>query len=445
MPTSFLTRVIANIPTWFSKSTPPEGWTLNTCGPGRLQDVKNAVEAELSFFDSINNILQVEHTMAPEVAWDHYHVNVIRGKLTRNLAAIYPDVRDETIVATAENIPASEDWTEVSLLPTIMTIVGRVSNRMFVGLPLCRDKEYLGIVVNYTLQVVSGAFILRLFPKDLRSLISKLFLSTNKSYKRLRKIVEPMLQERLDNDEKLGANYDGRPNDFISWLLEIAQPAHRTIRDLTLRILVINFAAIHTTTMSVTHVLFDIAANPQYIAPLREEIEAVTQKHGWSKASLGQMRKLDSFMKESQRMWGLGPLASARRVLKDFTFSNGQVVPAGHDISFTAHSIHKDAAHYDEPHVFRPFRFSDMREGQGEGVFHQFITPDPTFVAFGIPNRHACPGRFFASTEIKGILAHLIMNYDLDVKGGVRPKNMKIGSVLSPHPTASVLIRKRRD
>ena len=44
--------------------------------------------------------------------------------------------------------------------------------------------------------------------------------------------------------------------------------------------------------------------NPQYIQPLREEVEAIVEKEGWSKAALGKMRRVDSFLKECQHMEG---------------------------------------------------------------------------------------------------------------------------------------------
>ena len=56
---------------------------------------------------------------------------------------------------------------------------------------------------------------------------------------------------------------------------------------------------------SFTHALFCLAANSQYLQPLREEVEAIIQKDGWSKASLAKMRKVDSFLKECQRMKGV--------------------------------------------------------------------------------------------------------------------------------------------
>ena len=57
---------------------------------------------------------------------------------------------------------------------------------------------------------------------------------------------------------------------------------------------------------SVTQALYDLAANPEYIQPLREEVESITATEGWTKAAMGKMWKLDSFLKESQRYNGIG-------------------------------------------------------------------------------------------------------------------------------------------
>lgn len=38
------------------------------------------------------------------------------------------------------------------------------------------------------------------------------------------------------------------------------------------------------------------------------------------------------------------------------------------------------------------------------------------FLGFG-HGRHACPGRFFASQEMKLMLAHIVMTYDVRVDG----------------------------
>ena len=106
--------------------------------------------------------------------------------------------------------------------------------------------------------------------------------------------------------------------------------------DLTLRVLVVNFSAIHTTsmvssaflgyirlTLNVSMKTFSFAlyrllaqlvmhwipysaltmiSSPEYIQPLRKEVESIVNEQGWTKASIFNMRKLDSFLREAQRL-----------------------------------------------------------------------------------------------------------------------------------------------
>lgn len=54
-----------------------------------------------------------------------------------------------------------------------------------------------------------------------------------------------------------------------------------------------------------TNALFDLAIRPEYVEPLRAEIEEVVAAHGWTKEAMGHLVKLDSFMKESSRLAGI--------------------------------------------------------------------------------------------------------------------------------------------
>jgi hypothetical protein len=45
-------------------------------------------------------------------------------------------------------------------------------------------------------------------------------------------------------------------------------------------------------------------AHPEYIEPLRREIEAVVAEEGWTRAGMDKMHKIDSFIRETQRMDG---------------------------------------------------------------------------------------------------------------------------------------------
>jgi len=74
----------------------------------------------------------------------------------------------------------------------------------------------------------------------------------------------------------------------------------------------VSFAAIHTSSMALSQVVFDLAARPEYIKGLREEIKEVLAEDGYDidgegftklkKSSYTKLRKLDSFLKESQRL-----------------------------------------------------------------------------------------------------------------------------------------------
>ena len=56
---------------------------------------------------------------------------------------------------------------------------------------------------------------------------------------------------------------------------------------------------------SLQHAVHHLGASAEYQAVLREEIEPIIQEYGWTKSAMARMWKLDSFMKESQRMNGL--------------------------------------------------------------------------------------------------------------------------------------------
>jgi cytochrome P450 len=110
------------------------------------------------------------------------------------------------------------------------------------------------------------------------------------------------------------------------------------------------------------------------------------------------------------------------------------------------------------PSRFHPFRFSTLRGRPGEENKHQLVTTGHEQLAFG-HGLHACPGRFFASNELKVILVELLRRYDLalgpngetvgDVaKDGTsfsRPLTMKMHTHIVPDPTAKIFFRNRVD
>lgn len=60
----------------------------------------------------------------------------------------------------------------------------------------------------------------------------------------------------------------------------------------------------------ITNALFDLAAPSGYLAPLRAEAEDAVEQYGWTKEAMNKMRGLDSYLKKSSRMRGIGSSSS---------------------------------------------------------------------------------------------------------------------------------------
>ncbi|KAJ7269665.1 cytochrome P450 [Mycena rebaudengoi] len=426
-------------------------WLVIINGREMIEQFRKAGDDQVSVSESANETLLLEYTMGHEQHHDPYQVPVIRTALTRNIAGCFPTIRSEVVAAFEDLVPAKTDeWISVPAMETILPIVSRTSNRLFIGLK-CRDPEYIEITTKFTVNVLKDALFLHLVPSILRPLAMRLFGSLEGATRDAMKHLAPIIQHRLDMDDKYGRDWPGedRPNDMLTWLIDeinstgTTHTSRRTVRTLTRTLLNVNFGAIHTTTQSFLHALYNLAAYPEYAAPLREEIEAVVRAEGWTKTAMGKMPKLDSFLKETGRTTPGGAVGMMRKVLKNFTFVDGTTVPAGTLVGVPILAEHLDENHYTNATKFDPFRFSRMREEAGEGIKHQMVTPSPDFLLFGL-GRHACPGRFFAVNALKLIFAHILVTYDVKVRDGVRPADEWTALIGSANSTAEVMFRKRK-
>nr|ANC28048.1 cytochrome P450 [Polyporus umbellatus] len=421
-----------------------DGWLVVLSGPRLIDELRRISDDQLSSVEGVAEVLQLRHTLDPSFD-DQFHVPVVRDKLARNLAAVYPDVLDEIFVAFQEYIPYRNDseWVSVHMYPIVQKVMARASNRIFVGLPHCRDPKYLDVTVNFTNDVFISSFIINRFPDFIKPLIGRMLPATTKSKKILRPILLPMLKERLAAmDSKKG---EDKPRDMLQWLLEEGRSKGTPLDSIVDKVLLVNFGAIHTSTVTFTHALYNLATYTHHIEPLRDEIESIIKEEGWSTGSLKKMRKLDSFLKESMRLADGSLLNMFRKAMKDVTLSDGTRIPKGTLVAASAVVAHSDDTRYADPTVFDPFRFARMREGDiEESDKHQLVNTSVDFITFG-HGKHACPGRFFAANALKTMMAYLVLNYDVRFEEeGKRPANIRIGPSNLPSESAQVLFRKRR-
>ncbi|TFY68008.1 hypothetical protein EVJ58_g1278 [Rhodofomes roseus] len=440
-----------------------DGWHVLVSGPKLVEEMCRAPENVLSLIEASKDAVQTEWTLGPSLDRVAYHIPIIRNQFTRALTPLFGDMHDEIVRAFDDNIPKAKDWIKVPMLPTMMEVVCRTSNRLFVGLPLCRDRDYVELNKRFTIDVFVGGQIIRLFPDVLKPTAVRLLTKVHSGIQRGTRHLQPLIEERLRMMKEHGKDWPDKPNDMLQWVMDEAEGEELQVDRLVIRIMTINITAINTSSMTFTNAMFYLAAHPEWLKPLRDEVEEVTKAEGWTKDSVNRFAKIDSFLRESQRYCALGtselirPIAhnahthrliiaeSLRRTaMQDYTFSDGTFIPKGTKVAIPMHAIHHDEDIYPHADVFDPWRWSEIRKDDTEATKFQMVSTGPEHVAFG-HGRHGCPGRFFVASELKAMLAHLVLNYDIKMeKEGQVPPVRWFGTRLYVSRSAEVMFRKRQ-
>ncbi|KAF8633024.1 hypothetical protein AX15_001616 [Amanita polypyramis BW_CC] len=427
-------------------------WIVVVCGNKFIEELRKAPDEVISFQEAANDMVQIPYTLGEGVVAKPYHIHVLSTQLTRNLRAILPVLRNEMILAIQDHISSTneEDWVPVPTLETVTQVITRVSNCAFVGAPLCRDQEYVNLCKTFAVtEVLQAALIINVFPRPLRAFASRFFTRLSTRVNAAQGLLHSIITERKAKIESYGKDYPGRPNDLLQWILMDSEGWQATSKDLALRILAVNVAAIRTPSMVMTQALYHLAVHPELIQPMREEVEAVVGRDGWTKTSIDKMHKVDSFIRETMRVSDGRFLSMMRKATKPFSFSNGTLIPEGTMLFAASYPVHFDSSVYPNADGFDGFRFErlmehDAMDGDDGGPRHRLVATSADYLAWGY-GKYACPGRFFAAVTLKLFLAHLIVNYDLRLEQpGVRPPDFVIEANCFPNSQASVMFRQRR-
>ncbi len=332
--------------------------------------------------------LHADWTMLhPNIVRDSVHGPVIRREMTKGLDSYADEVVDEIRDSLKTFWGDKRQWHEVAVYDTMLNVISRISNRALVGLPLCRDEEYIRSSSTFARFVVITASLLNLLPSVLRPVLGPLITAYDMyHYRRMTEHIFPVIKARMAAFQP-GHDYK-KPdysihNDYIHWALHHAfcqdDPAERTPEMITKRLAVLTFGAVHSSVITITNAIFDIASSPASIAiqqGLREEVEHVTNNnnhsHGptvigttttttmWKGLNLAKMIRLDSALRESMRLWGF----LSRGVMKMVMVPDGMMIPSGEHLPFgakvgvTAYAVHHDESIYPNALCFDPFRFS---------------------------------------------------------------------------------------
>ncbi|KAE8385496.1 cytochrome P450 [Aspergillus alliaceus] len=418
--------------------------------PQFIEEIRKAPETLLSAMDSNNQILQVKYTLHPTLDHDWYEFRVIHTDITRNLGPALPDLADQIQISTAREIGSPQEWAAVHMWPACLQIVTQTTNRSFFGKEIANNDEFTRLASNFAYVVFGGARIIDKYPHCLRPFILRQQTNVVQIRALAKRLLGPMLKDRIlrmQDARRTGCEEQfkhEKPFDVVQWVLDIAPPKEYNDIDLLIaRMLHVVVSAVHTSSQTFLDLLYDLTLHPEVIEELRKEIQTVlAQEGGWSLNTLSRMIKLDSFIKESSRHRPFTSGSLERNAMVDFTLSDGSVITKGTHLSLPHLSIMFDKDIYGpDADQFNAFRFSDMRTDLTPK--HTFVHCTPAYLHFGY-GRYACPGRFFASAEMKMLLSQVLMEYDVRYPAGqAEPKATWYGWFRTADQTLKLEWRKR--
>lgn len=128
-----------------------------------------------------------------------------------------------------------------------------------------------------------------------------------------------------------------------------------------------------------------------------------------------------------------------RKALRDVILPNGVTIPRGTNVAVDS-SMMWDPAIYPNPLSYDAYRFLRLRKSGNAAA--ALASTSPEHIAFGI-GKPICPGRFFASNEVKIALAKILLTYDVRIPEGTTPKIVEMGFEMLSDPDAKLEVRKR--
>ncbi|KAK2753207.1 ent-kaurene oxidase [Colletotrichum kahawae] len=421
--------------------------------PKFIPELKKLSDTVLGFQEATDEAINNQYLDIPTDTTMLAHT--VKVSLTPALARLSTAIAAEVTHAIDTELPPCKDWTEVPINNKLFRIVAMASERVFVGPELCRNEAYLDTAINYTVDMVNAVLGVMSLPAWRRRFSSRRLPEVKKLFQRFEEAEDflgPVVTAR--RDAMSNADYE-KPDDMLQWLIDAqdkSKNGSRNDAELAIWQLGASFTAIHTTTATATNALYTLASMQDVIPVLRDEIQEALAGSGnkFTNAALQNMVKLESFLTESMRTYPMSAANAQRKVLQSFTLSNGQTIPSGVLIELPSAAVNMDDNLYPSSSQFDAFRFSKLRQNKvkatedGTEVGHLFSSVGQTSLNFGF-GRHVCPGRFFASVEIKMIVAIMLLNFDIMLAEGEieRCKNIEIGVQSMPDPSKTIRLRRR--
>lgn len=182
-------------------------------------------------------------------------------------------------------------------------IVGANNARVFQGTDASKDETWLSASTGYVLSVFECIKALKQWPPWLRPFVYRFIPARSAIDKQWTKGRERLLAS-MEARKEGGGNLEDPPSMLDN--LSVGKNEHLAgdvEKQLLYQMTLVAVGTV-TTFSSIVQIIYDLAVHPEYISILREEVQcAERDENGYfTKDSLVAMKKMDSFIKESQRL-----------------------------------------------------------------------------------------------------------------------------------------------
>ncbi|KAI1136023.1 cytochrome P450 [Hypoxylon sp. FL0543] len=420
-----------------------------------LEEVRFAPASQLSLKEAQVRNMAPQWTDLSFVLESNLHVDALNKKLSPRLGSFLANIRDELDYAWEQDIPQPDDWTVVDIQSIAQKLVARTWARVFIGHPTCRNEEWLRISIDFSINTFLTAVVLRLFPPWMHRFIVYLLPSRYRMMQLISasKRIMSGLMAKHEYNKSMRTRGENilEEETLLNWMLDNGTAEETTIQKMGSLQCFLTLASIHTTSIYITNILFDICAHPEWIPILREEIDNAYEDQEYSRSDfnmkewLRRFEKLDSFQTESLRFNPPILLGPQRMVMKPYTLRDGTFLPVGCRVAFPGYHHTFDPATMPNPDEFDPMRSYRQRKiSISEAKKHHSAQPSMSNLAFGYGSQ-SCPGRYLASAEAKMVVARLLHEFDIRLPPGKsRPKTWYADENSFMDPWAKLSIRKRQ-
>jgi cytochrome P450 len=204
---------------------------------------------------------------------------------------------------------------------------------------------------------------------------------------------------------------DPQPHhDILQTLLTSRHPATGApFSDTEIRseFLMLLFAALETTSTSLSWAVFEVAVRPDVQHRLQSETDTVLAGGPLGYDSLKDLTYTRQVIDETLRLHA--PMLFTRRARHDVTLA-GITVPAGSEVGYSPRAVHRDPGLYPDPAAFDPDRTAPgSATDRPQGAYFPFGT-----------GPHRCIGEHLALTTMTTALATLAARWNLRIAPGTR-------------------------